>query len=431
MAASRAKDELRALSRSTFSVVIVWSLLRLVAFLAASDNFPYPRGAFLGSDVLIFQSWAPGLSHLHFPVHDPRWQYPPGAGIFLTIPQWISQVLTNIGLTFHYDQAFQLVVLLADLALLAVLIWAGRRFHAPASGLSGAWLWALAPLFIGPLIAARFDTVAGLVAVAALILLFTKRPTWAGILMGVGALIKAWPVLMIFGAKRRELPRTALGVVVGAGAVTALGLLWTNSWSFLSNELHRGLQIESVGALPWVISWRFGHPPTYTYAYGALEIVAAHARTVGLAMSLLGLALLLVLAALRVTGRLENVRGVDVAYTALLVSVVTSRVYSPQYDIWLVAVGAAVLLDRRTMLRPAVWFIVAASAFGQLVYPVVYWELTAGQTSGVAIQTLRVLCLLAAFGYSYLKVVRAGLTKTSEHPHQDLDQPTAASIDAK
>jgi hypothetical protein len=418
MAASPPRDVFRSLTRSTLTLVLAWGLLRIYAFLAAYDNLPYPHSPWVSSDVLVFQDWAPRLSHFHFPVGDPRWQYPPGAGIFLTIPQWFANILH-----IHYDQAFQGLVLIFDLALLLILIWGGRRLKAPWNGLSGAWLWTLAPLFVGPLLAARFDTVAAVTAVGGLVLLYVNRPSWAGALFGVGLLIKAWPVLMIAGARRRDLPRAIVGTVAGAATVIMIGLAWSNSWSFFNNELKRGLQIESVGALPWVVMWRFGHPPHYEYSYGALELISPNTHIVGLVLSLLGLVLLLVLAGLRLAGRLEKVAIVDVAFAALLVSVSTSRVYSPQYNIWLVAVGAAVLLDRRSQLRVAVWFVVGASFFSQLVYPIYYVQLMQGYTSGVGVQVARILCLLAATCFAYYRVVRAGLTKSVVAADQDQSLP--------
>jgi hypothetical protein len=421
MDASPKRDVLRFLSRSTLTLVLIYGLLRTYAFLAAYGNLQqYPLSGWISSDVLLFQGWAPGLSHFHFPINDQRWQYPPGAGIFLTLPQWISQAIH-----VHYEQAFQGLVLLSDVALLVVLIWAGRRLKAPLGGLGPAWLWAFAPLFVGPILAARFDTLVSLTAVCALVLIYVKRPAWAGIVMGVGLLIKAWPVLMIAAARRRDLPRALLGTAIGATVVVGVGLFWSNSWSFFDNEIHRGLQIESVGALPWVISWRFGHPQRYGYSFGALEIISSHAHAVGLGLSLVGFALLFILGVLRLAGRLEHVAGVDVAYAALLVSVATSRVYSPQYNVWLIAVGAAVLLDRRTQLRAAVWWVVGASFFGQLVYPIYYTQLMQGYTSGVFVQTARIVCLLAATTIAYYRVVRGGLTKPTAAADQDLSLPAS------
>jgi hypothetical protein len=421
MTASQKRDVLGLIGRSTLILTLVWGLLRIYAFLAAYGNLQqYPLSDWISSDVLLFRGWAPGLAHFHFPINDQRWQYPPGAGIFLTLPQWISN-LTHV----HYEQSFQALVLLTDFALFVILIWAGKRLKAPIGGLGPAWLWAVAPIFVGPILSARFDTLVSLTAVAALVLIYVNRPTWAGTVMGIGLLIKAWPVLMIAGARRRDLPRALLGVVIGAAVVVVLGLFWSNSWSFFGNELKRGLQIESVAALPWVIGWRFGHVPHYGYSYGSLEIISPLAHTVGMTVSLVGFALLLVLAVLRVAGRLEHVPGVDVAYAALLVSVATSRVYSPQYNIWLVAVGAAVLLDRRTRLKPAVWFILGASVFGQLVYPIYYVQLMEGHTAGVLSQTLRVLCLLAATAIAYYRVVRGGLTKPPAQADQDQSLPAS------
>ena len=409
---------LQRVAGSTVVLSATWVTLRVYAFLAGYDRlrYPhYPRAAWINSDVVLFASWAPKLGHFQFPTGDPRWQYPPGAGILLSIPQWMSAAFG-----FSYSQAFQVLIALADLALLVVLIYAGRKWAAPFNGLAGAWFWALAPLFVGPIMAARFDTVVALTAVGGIVLLYAKRPTWAGAILGVGLMIKAWPALMLAAAQRRDLARGVIGLIIGVACVAAVGLFWDHSWSFINNEVHRGIQIESVAALPWVLRWWTGVVPHYQYQFGALEIISPYTHTVGIVCTLVGGALLLVLAALRLLGRLDHVAGVDVAYAALLVSVTTSRVYSPQYNLWLVAIGAAVLLDRRTRLRSVLWWIVGASIAGQIVYPIVYDALLQGYGQGIAPQVVRIVCLVVATTIAYVKVVRAGFkpeTQTS-----DLDQ---------
>ncbi len=75
------------------------------------------------------------------------------------------------------------------------------------------------------------------------------------------------------------------------------------------------------------------------------------AETVGLALTVIGLALFALIAWWRLSGRLESVPPGDVALAVMLVSVATSRVYSPQFNVWLIGITAVMLLDPRSRLR--------------------------------------------------------------------------------
>ncbi|HEX6692922.1 MAG TPA: hypothetical protein VF110_17415, partial [Burkholderiales bacterium] len=254
---------------------------------------------------------------------------------------------------YTYGGAVLLGVLVAD-AGFAWLLWraAGRRASA------GLWLWLLAVPAIGPLILARYDILPGVLAAAALLALQRGAPAAAGACTALGIGLKVWPAL---GLPALLVPGSAgsrarlIGGLLGAGAALAAATVAAAGverlWSPLTVQLNRGLQIEAFAALPlhWLryvdggVRWstvdveacaciEVAGPGTGT----ALAAASAAALAGGAALAWLHLR------ALRAPDAARSVAlaGLLVILVVLL-SVATSRVFSPQYMIWLAALLAA------------------------------------------------------------------------------------------
>jgi hypothetical protein len=365
--------------RTTTAVVILTWLATRVLAVVSVDMTPW-----MLHDIEIYGDWAPILSTGAFPADDPTWQYPPG----------IAPLFVAAGaLAIDFRWAFTLAVLLVDAALLAVLLTARRRH--PDASWRGPWLWALAGLIIGPIMMVRFDVVPTLFAVLAVVLV--ARPTWSGAAAAAGALTKVWPALMLLILPRRALPRGLAGfaAVVVAGLLVA-SVTMTDSLAFLSNQQSRGLQVESLGAWPYELWSVLGGTVDFGLEYGSIQVRMAGTEGVGLAIMAVGLVILGVLGWARLAGRLEKVPPGDVALTVVLVSLVTSRVNSPQFTVWLIGLSAAALLDRRSRMRTAVGLVVLAAILTQLVYPWSATQLVTGSAFIVGVQGVRLLLLLVA-----------------------------------
>jgi hypothetical protein len=75
---------------------------------------------------------------------------------------------------------------------------------------------------------------------------------------------------------------------------------------------------------------------------------------------------------------------------------VTSRVLSPQYLVWIAGIAAVCLLDPRTLMRPVIVVLMPVAAFGQVLYPMHYDWLLSDGLSGLALQSMRITLLLIA-----------------------------------
>jgi hypothetical protein len=162
--------------------------------------------------------------------------------------------------------------------------------------------------------------------------------------------------------------------------------------------------VESVGALPYEVFTLLGGEVEFGLKYGSIQVLMDGAETVGLVLTAIGLALFALIAWWRLSGRLEDVPPGDVALTVMLVSVATSRVYSPQFNVWLIGISAVMLLDPRSRQRRAAALVVVASVLTQVVYPWSATQLVTGDPLTVIVQGLRVAGILAAMVLALLAI---------------------------
>jgi hypothetical protein len=297
-----------------------------------------------------------------------------------------------------YTVVWVLMVLAIDAAVLRGLL---RR--AP-EGLAhpAVRLWTLGVPLLGVLAWSRFDLFPAIAAMAAVLYAGSRRPEASGAAAGLGAALKLWPALLAPIQRTRAMSvrasAVALGVVAAIAGVT-FQLTGSNGFaSVLGYQSDRGLQIESVAALPMVWLRAFGVDGyDAEFRFGAWEIVGPGVAQVA------DIASVVFLVALVLIGlghwRLMKVdagrRGVALtAVSLMLVILVTNKVFSPQYVLWLLALMcAASLLDPATW-RPFVKPMLALAALTQVVFPLFYGDIVSGSWPGPIALTVRDALLL-------------------------------------
>jgi hypothetical protein len=372
-------------SQPVLLLALAWAGTRLV-LIAQLVAFP---DAFMG-DVRLYALWSQVLFAGQFPIGDPFWQYPPGAGLLFAglgalgpQPVW----------------AFVCLALLADGSILAMLCRAIQRQPTPSRSWWAPGAWVVGGLAIGPVMLARFDLFPTAFAVAAILLV--SRPAASGALAGVGGLLKAWPILVLVAVPRARLLRAGLAAL----AVAVIGAVSISAWApgstaFLGEQRARGLQVESVGALPYAVAGALGFDPDIVLRFGAFEVEAPGVGAIGLGLTALGAALLALLVVGRLLGRLESAPGGDVALLAVLISVATSRVLSPQYSVWLVGVAVAAACSLQSGARPATRLLIAMAAVTQVLFPWGYGSYLDTAPYAVGLQAIRLALLILATAWA-------------------------------
>jgi hypothetical protein len=358
---------------------LLWAALRAALVVIILGWVPWPEQV---NDLRIYADWvAASLGAGEYP-QDTMWQYPPLAGLVFLLGAWLP----------GGRMGFVLLFLAVDAAIMGMLATQSGR----TGRTGGRRLWALLPLLTGPLLLARFDVVPTALAVAAVIVA-RARPALSGAFAAVGAWIKVWPALVVSGLRRADLPRGLLAALATSAAIVVVLLLTTRDpMGFLTGQRDRGLQIESVAAWPFLVGRALGLDVAVVYQYGAHEVLAPGVEVAAGVTVLVTAALIGLVAVQRLRGALEHLPAADGALATVLFSVVTSRVFSGQYFIWLLGLAAVCLGDPATRMRRTTALLIGAAAATHLVYPWLYTALLEGRLVALLVQTARIGLTVAA-----------------------------------
>jgi len=377
------------------------TLAHLVAFVAM---LPVVAG-FESRDLTIYRDYGQRLWAGAVPYRDFVVEYPPLALALLWLPATLTTDLPA------YRALFALQLVVCDLLWLAAALWWWRR-AAPTAipwGLLVAqpfWL-----VLAGRAIAVeRFDLAAATVAALAVLLLAGGRPRWAWVALGAGVALKLYPAvlapLFLLWLWRRRRPRQlALDLVACAGVPILATVAATRGQVgaiavFFRYHLERGVEIESLYALPPLLARQFGAPLARVTGHGAVEVVAASTPALGaLALPLTVVALAgLYLVAWRSWVAAPVALAAPTAdalfrlsAAALVIFIADGKVLSPQYLLWLYPL-LPLLAGRRVALWAAFGL---ALLLGQWVFPFHWFDLLAFVPGPVLALAARDALLLA------------------------------------
>jgi Glycosyltransferase family 87 len=336
--------------------ILVWVITRAV--IVVQIGFWQPGGAEY-EDVNTYAGWSDHIAGTHTMPPEDTWQYPPGAALLFLVPRLMP---------LDFKPSFVVLMLIIDLIGFWLMTVLARREGKD----TGVWIWLLAMplLFAMPIL--RFDIVPTVIGIAALVVLH-RRPTWFGVLAGLGATIKVWPAFVLFGEwDRRRLLRSVIAAGVTVGAIFLVAwIAFGDQTGFLHHQKDRGLQLEAVATSPWEMRHVIDETPTPVVPrFGTNEVDLAAAGPIAKALEVAAVLVLLAAAwwwwrrdrAIR-NGRddlADEALARDFVFTIVLLFLVTSRVLSPQFMIWMVGLSGVVLTAGRTRLARPAWIVIAA-----------------------------------------------------------------------
>lgn len=242
-------------------------------------------------------------------------------------------------------------------------------FNIAAFGLALAWLatvWATAMLagrriWDAALVAAspllifqiftNFDALATAFAVGAMLAWARRRPVLAGTLIGLGVAAKLYPLLLLVplvllglrAGRLREVGKTA-GAAAAAWLVVNLPImvLFPRGWSeFFRLNTRRGDDMDSIyNVVKSFTGWRgfdtdlgFWQPPTILNTVTAV-LFASCCIAIGV---------------IALTAR-QRPRVAQLAFLVVAAFLLTNKVWSPQFSLWLVPLAVLALPHRRILL---------------------------------------------------------------------------------
>lgn len=225
--------------------------------------------------------------------------------------------------------------------------------------------WDVALVALSPLVAVHlftnFDPLAVALAAGGLLAWSRQRPVLAGVLLGLGAAAKLYPLfflgpMLVLGLRTGRLGPWARATVAAAAAWLAVNLpiaiLYPQGWAeFYRLNSTRPADHDSVYyAVRFLTGWDGFDGPL-----AAGEAPAVLNRVTLLLFALVCLAVTLI--ALRAPRR---PRVASLAFLVIAGFLLTNKVWSPQYSLWLVPLGVLAIARWRPLL---LWMVVDAAVW--------------------------------------------------------------------
>ncbi|MBV9256586.1 MAG: DUF2029 domain-containing protein [Ktedonobacteraceae bacterium] len=287
------------------------------------------------------------------PFHMLPMEYPP-----LTLLPFSLALLVPLP---YYQLAIAFIMALAAVFIYWLLLQYGPRGAALAFALS---------LFVGALGTAqmRFDLLPAALTLICVIAAERKHWTSAYVALAFGVLLKIYPILLLpalFLAEQRllrrlpvppqelslrSLPRQlwntlrtakqwywnnmllCLGLILGVTCIFALLNFQGAVITQITYFLERPVQVEAMGGSLLWLAQGLGFPLTISESYGSLNIVSPLAGIVSSLETICMIVGYLYVVIMQWRGKFDITQA---TLAILLVSIITGKVFSPQYLIWL------------------------------------------------------------------------------------------------
>ena len=327
-------------------------------------------------------------------------EYPPLAVCLMALPAALVDDPFDgefpTGLPPRYARAFVGVLALMDVAVfLLVVLLVCRLFPAESTfeKCERCLVYVLGSWLLYGVIYARLDLGVALAVIGALALLVSRRPWWLSFfVLALGVHFKLMPIVVAPLWLIAALPASSLrgswlailrGLLIRAGVLAGFGLgilaafwLWQGSsiLGFLGYHKDRGLEIESVWSSfllllePVAGHWSVYHSHGSVNVRSALTPLLTTVASLTMVLSLLAATALFVVAARRqrpaagVTIAQAHPRLVaDCTLLLMLLSIVTNKVFSPQYLLWVLPLIP--LVDLRRSARQLYFLGALATAY--------------------------------------------------------------------
>jgi uncharacterized membrane protein len=319
-------------------------------------------------DVHVYQGYAEKFLHGELPYRDVFVEYPPGAFAVFMPP-------TAFG-AGHYNAAFKSLMALCGIAtiLIAALVLVEVGASRPELYVA-VGLLALAPAALGPISLNTYDAWPALLTVLALLLFLRGRNLLGFAALGLAVSAKVYPLALVPLAGiyvwRRAGPRRtalALGVFVAVAALVVIPFAAYDAHGVVSSfrsQADRGLQVESLGASLLLVADRLGlYHANVVVTTGVAGRNLAGSLPDALSRATLVLEALAVVLVAVLYARSQDLRArLPLAFAAAVAALLAfTKVFSPQYMVWLVPLVVcsgsvlAVALTAISLLLAQVWF---------------------------------------------------------------------------
>ncbi len=295
-------------------------------------------------------------------------EYPVLTGLYQYVSMALAKTYTALSKVTAVPVVAEVVVFFDVAAIGLALAWLATLWA--AAGLAGRRVWDAALVAASPVlifqIFTNFDALATGLAISGLLAWARRRPTLAGLLIGLGAAAKLFPALflgplLVLGLRTgrlAEATRTA-AFAVGTWLLVNLPvmLLFPRGWSeFFRLNIRRGDDMDSLyNVVKSFTGWRgfdrglgFWEPPAMLNAIVAVLFLSCCAAIGYVALT-----------------APRRPRLPQLAFLVVAAFLLTNKVWSPQFSLWLVPLAVLALPHRRILL---IWMTIDALVWVPRMY---------------------------------------------------------------
>ncbi|OSC40304.1 glycosyltransferase family 87 protein [Mycobacterium decipiens] len=280
-------------------------------------------------------------------------EYPVLTGIYQYVSMAIAKTYTALSKVAPAPVVAEVVMFFNVAAFGLALAWLATVWA--TSGLAGRRIWDAALVAASPLVIfqmfTNFDALATGLAMSGLLAWARRRPTLAGVLIGLGAAAKLYPLLFLFPLLLLGIRVGRLGAVARTATATAVTwllvnlpvmLLFPRGWSeFFRLNTRRGDDMDSLyNVVKSFTGWR-GFDPTL--GFWEPPMVLNTVVTVLIVLCCAAIAYIALTAP-------QRPRVAQLTFLMVATFLLVNKVWSPQFSLWLVPLAVLALPHRRILL---------------------------------------------------------------------------------
>jgi len=398
--------------------LIIFGLIHFVIYFFLFRSAIYDKLTPGFSGFMEFWQYASKVAHGLLPYRDFAVEYPPVGMVFIT---WPGLITSNPDV---YYGVFVAEIILFDLA--GLLIIAGLVKHLGLRLWQTFGLYTLSLLAIGRIISIRYDLVPATLTLFALYVFIRGHHKIAWAVLAVGTFTKIYPVViapifLLYHLRNNNKRELIKGIITFTfiSAVIVVPTVFLSPSGFLHSftyQTERGLQLESTYASLLLVGKALGLTSlSIVNSFGSEGIISPMANLMAqISPFLIFFSLITIYwlydqeqrgntsikSKIGPLNSLDAARIVKYSNLAILVFIITNKVVSPQYIIWLYPL-IPLLIGRQRVMSWITFMIIGITTY--FIYPVFYEAIIRGVYLAVALLVIRNVLLMVLVYFIVVK----------------------------
>jgi uncharacterized membrane protein len=280
-------------------------------------------------------------------------EYPVLTGVYQYLSMSVAKAYTAVTKAIHGPVVAEVVMFFNVSAFGLTLAWMATVWATML--LAGRRVWDAAVVAGSPMLIfqafTNFDALATACAAGAMLAWSRRKPVLTGVLIGAGVCLKLYPLLLLIpllilgvrtGRLRPVVWTTITAVLTWVLVNLPIALLYPRGWSeFFRLNTRRGDDMDSIyNVVKSFTGWRgfdtnlgFWQPPAVLNAFSAAMFVLCCAAIIYVGLT-----------------APRRPRLAQLAFLVVAAFLLTNKVWSPQFSLWLVPLAALALPHRRILL---------------------------------------------------------------------------------